>query len=130
MPLALQERLRLPLKDMGVDGVFETHSNETVCYQVKFRTGRPSLSWTELSKFFGLADFAHLRLLFTNCDDVSAIAETRRDAVFVRGHDLDALTFDDIRRIEAWLLARPIALPRKVPRAGPERSGRQHPPLF
>ena len=116
VPLALQERLRLPLKDMGVDGVFETHSNETVCYQVKFRTGRASLSWTELSKFFGLADFAHLRLLFTNCDDVSAIAETRRDAVFVRGHDLDALTFDDIRRIEAWLFARPIALPRKVPR--------------
>lgn len=117
VPLALQERLRLPLKDMGVDGVFETHSHETVCYQVKFRTARPSLSWTELSKFFGLADFAHLRLLFTNCDDISAIAETRRDVVFVRGHDLEALTFEDIRRIEAWLLARPIALPRKTPRA-------------
>jgi superfamily II DNA or RNA helicase len=101
---------------MGVDGVFETHSNEPVCYQVKFRSGRPSLNWTELSKFFGLADFAHLRLLFTNCDDVSTVAQSRRDVVFVRGHDLDALTSDDLRRIEAWLLAKPIALPRKTPR--------------
>ena len=116
VPLSLQQRLRLPLKDMGVDGVFETHSNEPVCYQVKFRSGRPSLNWTELSKFFGLADFAHLRLLFTNCDDVSAVAESRRDVVFVRGNDLDALSSNDLRRIEAWFLARPIALPRKTPR--------------
>jgi predicted helicase len=116
VPLSLQERLRLPLKDMGVDGVFETHSNEPVCYQVKFRSGRPSLNWTELSKFFGLADFAHLRLLFTNCDDVSAVAQSRRDVVFVRGHDLDTLTSDDLRRIEGWLRAQPIALPRKTPR--------------
>jgi predicted helicase len=59
VPISVQEKLRLPLKDMGVDGVFQTHSDEAVCYQVKFRSGRPSLNWTELSKFFGLADFAH-----------------------------------------------------------------------
>lgn len=34
VPLSLQEKLRLPLKDMGVDGVFQTHSDEPVCYQV------------------------------------------------------------------------------------------------
>jgi len=116
VPLSLQEKLRLPLKDMGVDGVFQTHADEPVCYQVKFRSGRPSLNWTELSKFFGLADFAHLRLLFTNCDDVSKIAENRRDVVFVRGSDLEALTSDDLRKIEGWILDQPVSLPKKAPR--------------
>ena len=122
VPLCLQETLRLPLKDMGVDGVFETYSDESVCYQVKFRSGRPSLNWTELSKFFGLADFAHSRLLFTNCDDVSKIAESRRDVVFVRGSDLDALTADDLRIIERWLLQQPATVAKKVPRPDQQRA--------
>jgi superfamily II DNA or RNA helicase len=122
VPLSLQEKLRLPLKDMGVDGVFETYSDEAVCYQVKFRSERPSLNWTELSKFFGLADFAHSRLLFTNCDDVSKIAENRRDAVFIRGGDLDTLTADDLETIERWLSQQPAAAAKKVPRPDQQRA--------
>ena len=103
MPPSLQQRLRLPLKDMGVDGLLVTTSEELACYQVKFRVSRPALTWTELSTFFGLADVGARRLVFTNCDDITSVAESRQGAVFVRGSDLDRLTTEDFRIIEAWI---------------------------
>lgn len=112
---SLQQRLRLPLKDMGVDGVFITTSDETACYQAKFRSGRPSLTWSELSTFFGLADVGVRRLVFTNCDEIASVAEDRPGAVFVRGSDLDRLTADDFRVIEAWLAGSVASKMRKSP---------------
>lgn len=100
MPSALRQRLRLPPTDMGVDGVFVTTAEEPVCYQSKFRIGRPSLAWTELSTFYGLTDVGAGRLVFTNCDEVARVAEERSSAIFVRGSDLDRLTREDFRIIE------------------------------
>jgi len=114
-PLSLQEKLRLPLRDMGVDGIVETATDELFCYQAKFRRGRPALTWTELSTFFGLTDSGNGRLVFTNCDDIAAVAEQRPAAVFVRGSDLDRLTPDDFRLIEAWLSGASITRQRKSP---------------
>lgn len=116
VPTEIQSQLRLPLKDMGVDGVFDTALSEYVCYQAKFRSGRPSLTWSEIATFFGLADFAAERLLFTNCDDVSLIAEQRRDVVFIRGSDLDGLTPDDFRAIKEWIAGAAVAIPKKSPK--------------
>ena len=121
-PSEVQRQLRLPLKDMGVDGVFETALDERVCYQAKFRSGRPALNWTEIATFFGLADFAAERLLFTNCDDVSAVAEQRRDAVFIRGSDLDGLTAADFSAIKNWLLGAVAIIPKKTPRPHQEKA--------
>ena len=47
--------------DMGVDGVFEMNTGEQCAYQVKFRTGRPYLTWTEISTFMGLSRKARAR---------------------------------------------------------------------
>jgi superfamily II DNA or RNA helicase len=115
MPPSLQQRLRLPLKDMGVDGVFVTTSDETACYQVKFRTGRPSLTWSELSTFFGLADAGVQRLVLTNCDEIADTAAERPGAVFVRGSDLDQLTAEDFQAIEAWLVGSIAPKKKKTP---------------
>lgn len=117
MPRALRQRLRLPSADMGVDGVFVTATNEAVCYQSKFRTGRPALSWTELSTFYGLADVGDKKLVFTNCDEVARVAEERLGAIFVRGSDLDRLTPEDFQIIEAWLSERPAAPKKKDPKS-------------
>lgn len=114
-PPSIQESLRLPLKDMGVDGIVETATDELFCYQAKFRTGRPALAWRELSTFFGLTDSGSGRLVFTNCDDISSVAEQRPGALFVRGSDLDRLTDDDLRVIEAWISGASISRPRKSP---------------
>ncbi|MBL8829670.1 MAG: Helicase associated domain protein, partial [Planctomycetaceae bacterium] len=112
MPLSIQAKFRLPTTDKGVDGAFETPEGIT-CYQVKFRTGRPTLTWSELSKFFGLTDTGCGRLVFTNCDEIVATAEERPDVVFVRGTDLDRLTPDDFRVIDAWLRG---SLVRRAPK--------------
>ena len=112
VPSKVQSRLHLPLKDMGVDGVFDTVLDEYVCYQAKFRSGRPSLAWTEIATFFGLADFAAQRLLFTTCDDLSEIAVNRRDVIFTRGTDLDRLTEHDFTQLEHGALAEPLRFRR------------------
>ncbi len=122
VPSEIQSKLRLPLKDMGVDGVFDTPLDKYVCYQAKFRTGRPSLAWTEIATFFGLADFAAERLLFSNSDDVSEIAEQRRDVVFVRGSDLDRLTAEDFRAISDWMAGAAVAIPKKTPKPHQEKA--------
>lgn len=116
MPMALRQRLRLPMTDMGVDGVFVTAADEAVCYQSKFRTGRPALTWTELSTFYGLADVGARRLVFTNCDEIARVAEERLGAIFVRGSDLDRLTPEDFQIIEAWLSERPVTPKKKDPK--------------
>ncbi|MBE2179952.1 MAG: Helicase associated domain protein [Chthoniobacterales bacterium] len=116
MPSSLRQQLRLPLADMGVDGVFVSSVEEPVCYQSKFRTGRPALTWTELSTFYGLADVGARRLVFTNCDEVARVAEERLGAIFVRGSDLDRLTPEDFQIIEAWLAERAAAPKRKHPK--------------
>lgn len=116
MPAALRQSLRLPMTDMGVDGVFVTAADEAVCYQSKFRTGRPALTWTELSTFYGLADVGQRRLVFTNCDEIARVAEERLGAIFVRGSDLDRLTPEDFQIIEAWLAERPATPKKKDPR--------------
>jgi len=38
-------------RDMGADGVIETPLGQYDAYQVKFRSGRPNLTWDELSTF-------------------------------------------------------------------------------
>ena len=116
MPASLRQHLRLPMADMGVDGVFVTPAEEPVCYQSKFRTGRPSLTWTELSTFYGLADVGQRRLVFTNCDEIARVAEERLGAIFVRGSDLDRLTPEDFQIIEAWLAERHVTPKKKDPK--------------
>ncbi len=116
MPSTLRQQLRLPSADMGVDGVFVTPTDEPVCYQSKFRTGRPTLTWTELSTFYGLVDVGPHRLVFTNCDEVARVAEERTGAIFVRGGDLDRLTPEDFQIITAWLAERPATPKKKDPK--------------
>jgi predicted helicase len=55
-PSKVRKELRLPLKDYGVDGLYRHPLGSYDVYQVKFRSGRPLLTWEELSTFFGLAD--------------------------------------------------------------------------
>jgi predicted helicase len=57
LPIGVASKLSLDTPhDLGVDGVFRTRSGEFNAYQVKFRTLRSALNWTELSTFMGLSD--------------------------------------------------------------------------
>ncbi len=115
IPESILRKFNLPPKDLGVDGVFRTWSNEYHGYQVKFRSGRPSLTWDELSTFMGLTDEVDQRVLFTNCDDFPAVMNERSKFYCIRGNDLDRLTGAEFRAIEEWLDTGTFQPKRKTP---------------
>ncbi len=117
VPLDLLKNLGLTVQDKGVDGVFQTLLGQFNAYQIKFRTGRPSLTWRELSTFIGLADSPHIhsRVLLTNCDELPAVLNDRQGFFCIRGSDLDRLEAGDFRAMEAWLADAAFIAPRKSP---------------
>src|SRR5207253_2096239 len=115
VPHSLRKRLALTIGDKGVDGVFETQLGEYHAYQSKFRTGRPSLTWNELSTFIGLADRVDQRVLFTNCDRFADVVKQRTGFYAITGNDLDKLEPQDFVVIRAWLEGASIARQPKTP---------------
>ena len=115
VPHSVLQHLRLSSNDFGVDGVIQTQSGSYRGYQVKFRTTRPSMTWSEVSSFFGLTDKCDDRLLFCNSDDVSGVAEERKDFLSIRGSDLDHLEKEHFERILAYLTRKTIPHERFSP---------------
>ena len=114
---SLNKSLQLAAQDYGIDGVLKTRLGQHSAYQVKFRTGRPALTWRELSTFMGLADSPniHSRILLTNCDDLPAVLNDRQGFFCIRGTDLDRLEADDFKAIAAWLADAAFVAPKKTP---------------
>jgi len=117
VPLDILKKLGLTQQDQGVDGVLQTLLGQFNAYQIKFRTGRPSLTWRELSTFIGLADSPHIhsRVLLTNCDELPAVLNDRQGFFCIRGADLDRLEAGDFRAMEAWLADAAFIAPKKSP---------------
>ena len=122
IPLSIRKRLRLSARDVGADGVIETVSGKCRAYQVKFRSGRAPLTWTDTATFFGVTDHCDDRLLFTNSEDVSKVAEQRKDFSSIRGTDLDALTAEDFDAIHAWLAGKTVTRKPSSPRPYQQRT--------
>jgi predicted helicase len=117
VPLDTLKNLGLTHQDLGVDGVLQTLLGQFNAYQVKFRTGRPALTWRELSTFIGLADSPHIhsRVLLTNCDELPTVINDRQGFFCIRGADLDRLEAADFRVMEAWLADAAFTAPKKSP---------------
>jgi len=116
LPLSIAQDLQLDTgRDMGVDGVIETPLGQYDAYQVKFRSGRPKLTWDELSTFMGLTDQVSQRILFTNCDDFPKLMNDRTGFFCIRGNDLDRLEQSDFETIRQWLASGIIKATRKQP---------------
>jgi superfamily II DNA or RNA helicase len=117
VPSSIRENLSLGTnqQDMGVDGVYKTTSGQFNAYQAKFRTGRPSLTWREISTFMGLTDNVNQRVLFTNCNDMPSVINDRTGFHCIRGNDLDRLNKSDFETILKWLQSGEIEAERKTP---------------
>ena len=117
VPLDVLKNLGLTQQDQGVDGVLQTLLGQFNAYQIKFRTGRPALTWRELSTFIGLADSPHIhsRVLLTNCDELPAVLNDRQGFFCIRGSDLDRLETDDFCAMAAWLADAAFIAPKKSP---------------
>ncbi len=117
VPTDLLTSLKLGTQDYGIDGVLKTRLGNHSAYQVKYRTGRPALTWREVSTFMGLADSPniHSRILLTNCDELPAVLNDRQGFFCIRGSDLDRLEAEDFKAIEAWLADAAFVAPKKTP---------------
>ena len=117
VPLSVLKKLKLPLKDYGVDGVMHTTLGGHQVYQVKFRSGRSPLTWEELSTFMGLSDCPEIqsKVVLTNCDELPAVINERHNFFCIRGSDLDRLTTEDFKTIEAWIAESVVPIRKSTP---------------
>ena len=115
VPPQVRQQLNLPADAKGIDGVFQTHSGELVPYQVKFRTERGTLNFTEVAPFLAITERAKDRILFTNARALATDAANRDALRVVRRADFHQLSEDEFRAIEAWL----NELPRPKPELAP-----------
>jgi superfamily II DNA or RNA helicase len=115
VPLEIREQLNLPSDAKGIDGIFRTRTGTLVPYQVKFRSQRAYLTYTEIAPFLGLTERATDRIVFTNSNELADDVKNRDAMRTVRGIDFDDLTEDDFRAISGWLKEQPIAIPKLSP---------------
>ena len=115
LPLLVRQQLNLPSDTKGIDGVFRTRTGTLVPYQVKFRSRRAYLTFTEVAPFLGLTERATDRIIFTNSTEVADDAKNRDGMRTVRGIDFDDLTADELRAITGWLRQQPISIPKLPP---------------
>src|SRR5262249_45372665 len=71
VPLDVRQKLNLPNDAKGIDGVFRTRTDTLVPYQVKFRSQRAYLTYTEIAPFLGLTERPTDRIVFTNSNELA-----------------------------------------------------------
>src|SRR5215510_563160 len=54
VPLGIRQQMNLPSDAKGIDGIFRTRTGVLVPYQVKFRSQRAYLTYTQIAPFLGL----------------------------------------------------------------------------
>jgi hypothetical protein len=99
VPLDIRQQVNLPGDAKGIDGIFRTRAGTLVPYQVKFRSQRAYLTYTEVAPFLGLTERATDRIVFTNSNELAGDVKNRDAMRTVRGIDFDDLTEDDFKAI-------------------------------
>jgi superfamily II DNA or RNA helicase len=121
-PQEVLDALNITREDKGVDGVYERRDGTLVAYQAKFRSGRTSLTWEELSTFAGWAEKAAVRLLVTNCDRIADEALSRRNLMAYRGIDLEKLDAKRMDQIKALVRGQVVPVTQLEPRPHQEQA--------
>src|SRR5262249_23508960 len=89
VPLDIRQKLNLPNDAKGIDGIFGTRTGMLVPYQVKFRSQRRYLTYTQIAPFLGLTERATDRIVFTNSNELAEDVKNRDAMRTVRGIDFD-----------------------------------------
>src|SRR5262249_12879930 len=116
VPLDIRQQMNLPNDAKGIDGIFETRTGTLVPYQVKYRSQRAYLTYTEIAPFLGLTERATDRIVFTNSNELAQDVKNRDAMRTVRGIDFDDLSENDLKAISCWLREQPVAIPKLAPR--------------
>ena len=102
VPFEILVELRAPADDKGIDCVYRDVDGTLVAGQDKFRSrSDKNLSWTELCTFFGLAEYAPHRSIFTNCKGVSSTVNKKDRWSLI--NDFSKIRESQWKSIEPWL---------------------------
>ena len=101
IPLEILEELRMPTVDKGIDCVYRDVDGTLVAGQDKFRSHGKNLNWKELCTFFGLAEYAPHRSIFTNCKGVSSTVNKKDRWSLI--NDFSKIKESQWKSIEPWL---------------------------
>jgi predicted helicase len=115
VPQSIRQQMNLPNDAKGIDGIFRTRTGVLVPYQVKFRSQRAYLTYTQIAPFLGLTERATDRIVFTNSNELAEDVKNRDAMRTVRGIDFDDLTIEDLRTISAWLREQSVEIKKAVP---------------
>lgn len=115
LPYEIRLTLNLPNDAKGIDGVFQTRTGVLVPYQVKFRSERAYLTYTEVAPFLGLTERATDRIVFTNSNELADDVKNRDAMRTVRGVDFDELTKEDLQAIGGWLRDKSVTIQKPSP---------------
>lgn len=116
VPLPVRKAVYMRKPDKGSDGIGAKHRGTYDSFQSKFRTGRPTLLFDEVSNFGWLSDRCEAKIIIANCDNVVAEIKQRKDTYCILGPDLDELNREDFQAMEAWLEGETFTRSHKVPR--------------
>lgn len=79
IPEKYRTKYRLASTDVGVDGLIITDSDESIAYQVKFRSDNSSATYSELSTFWAESEYCDRRCIFSNCEKLPNQSEKKKN---------------------------------------------------
>lgn len=112
VPLQIRELFNLPNSSKGIDGIYATLSGEYIGYQVKYRRNH-RLKWDDVTSFLAITDQMTDRVLFTNATVLESDAKERTR--WYSGDIFNALSADELKKIENWLRQKPVPIKRATP---------------
>ena len=107
-PAIIRQKLGVGKKDKGIDGVFLTKDETIVPYQAKFKTGRGTVDYGQITKFLEQSKKAVIRYLIGNSKDVNEeYKEDKKRNLSVKGYDFDNLSKEQFQTAINWLKQKP-----------------------
>lgn len=103
-PKKILDKLKLETSDFGVDGVYITHNDEYIAVQVKFRSDKKKLNYDDdgLATFWSESEYADGRLIYTNCYEVTRLANKKKGHLLINGLILEQLELDFFNALKAF----------------------------
>lgn len=87
-------KYKLEDKDYGVDGLFILDNGASVSYQVKFRKGHASPSYSDLATFWAESEYTDERCIFANCYELPEQSYKKKVQFTVLRDEFDKLDDD------------------------------------
>lgn len=118
VPFGILKKLNLDSEDDGWDGVYLTHDDKYIIYQVKFRSKDEQLKWqgkNGLSSFIGVSHYADIRYLFSNTSKLPKSYERQPKKLSFLLNDFLDLKEEDFLKINTFLKGKKVEINRHKP---------------